>query len=50
MAATARAADEQRAGEGTLVLYDELGAGTDPLEGAALGCALLEDPHAAAER
>jgi len=40
MAATARLLDG--AGEGTLVLYDELGAGTDPLEGAALGCALLE--------
>jgi len=40
MAATARLLDD--AGEGTLVLYDELGAGTDPLEGAALGCALLE--------
>jgi len=40
MAATARLLES--AGEGTLVLYDELGAGTDPLEGAALGCALLE--------
>ena len=40
MAATARLLGS--AGESTLVLYDELGAGTDPLEGAALGCALLE--------
>ncbi len=40
MAATARLLDD--ADEGALVLYDELGAGTDPLEGAALGCALLE--------
>lgn len=40
MAATAHVLET--AGEGTLVLYDELGAGTDPLEGAALGCALLE--------
>lgn len=40
MAATARLLEG--AGEGTLVLYDELGAGTDPLEGAALGCAVLE--------
>ncbi len=33
----------REAGPGTLVLYDELGAGTDPLEGAALGFALLEE-------
>jgi len=31
----------KRAGEGTLVLLDELGTGTDPREGAALGIALL---------
>ena len=41
MAATARLL-EQADGR-TLVLFDELGAGTDPLEGAALGCALLEE-------
>ena len=41
MAATARLLDE--AGPATLVLFDEIGAGTDPLEGAALGCALLEN-------
>jgi DNA mismatch repair protein MutS2 len=41
MAATARLLEE--ADSATLVLFDELGAGTDPLEGAAIGCALLEE-------
>jgi DNA mismatch repair protein MutS2 len=41
MAATARLLAEADAR--TMVLFDELGAGTDPLEGAALGCSLLED-------
>ena len=41
MAATARLLES--ADPDTLVLFDELGTGTDPLEGAALGCALLEE-------
>lgn len=36
-----------RAGHGSLVLLDELGAGTDPSEGAALGVSLLEHLNAA---
>jgi DNA mismatch repair protein MutS2 len=33
------------AGQGTLVLLDEIGAGTDPNEGGALACALLKAMH-----
>jgi DNA mismatch repair protein MutS2 len=33
----------ERAGPQTMVLMDELGTGTDPQQGAAIGCAVLKD-------